>query len=108
MTGSRAPAYRRRARSERTHGFVGSGVFIAPVRYLRLVPSEQEASMGLLDRLLGRGKKAAGDLAGDSSLRREGMHQEREGMAEDRAAQHEQMAQENRERAAEERAERES
>ena len=63
--------------------------------------------MGLLDRLLGRGKKAAGDAMGDSSLRREGMHQEREGMAEDRAAQHEQMAQENRERAAEERAERE-
>ena len=64
--------------------------------------------MGLLDKLLGRGKKAAGDLTGDSSLRREGMHQEREGMAEDRAAQHEQMAQENRERAAQERAERES
>jgi uncharacterized protein YjbJ (UPF0337 family) len=64
--------------------------------------------MGLLDKLLGRGKKAAGDLTGDSSLRREGMHQEREGMAEDRAAQHEQMAQENRERAAQERTERES
>ena len=64
--------------------------------------------MGLLDKLLGRGKKAAGDLTGDSSLRREGMHQEREGNAEDRAAQHEQMAQENRERAAQERAERES
>ena len=64
--------------------------------------------MGLLDRLLGRGKKAAGDLMGDASLRREGTLQEREGMAEDRAAQHEQMAQENREQAARERAERES
>ena len=64
--------------------------------------------MGLLDRLLGRGKKAAGDLMGDSTLRREGMHQEREGMAEDRAAQHEQMAQENREQAAQERVERET
>ena len=64
--------------------------------------------MGLLDRLLGRGKKAAGDLMGDSSLRREGAHQEREGMAEDRAAQHEQMAQENREQAAQERVERET
>jgi uncharacterized protein YjbJ (UPF0337 family) len=63
--------------------------------------------MGLLDKLLGRGKKAAGDLTGDSSLRREGMHQEREGMAEGRAAQHEEMAQENREQAARERTERE-
>ena len=62
--------------------------------------------MGLLDRLLGRGKKAAGDLTGDASMRREGMHQEREGMAEERAASAEQMAQEERERAAEHRAER--
>ena len=28
--------------------------------------------MGLLDKLLGRGKKAAGDLTGDSSMKREG------------------------------------
>ena len=63
--------------------------------------------MGLLDKLLGRGKKAAGDLAGDASMRREGEHQEREGQAEDRAQKHEEMAQEQRERAAEERAERE-
>ncbi len=63
--------------------------------------------MGLLDKLLGRGKKAAGDLTGDASLRREGTHQERQGMADDRAAQHEQMAQENREQAAQERTERE-
>jgi len=62
--------------------------------------------MGFLDKLLGRGKKAAGDMMGDSSMRREGMHQEQEGMAEDRAASAEQMAQEERERAAEHRAER--
>ena len=62
--------------------------------------------MSFLDRLLGRGKKAAGDLTGDTSMRREGMHQEREGMAEDRAASAEEMAQEERERAAEHRAER--
>ena len=64
--------------------------------------------MGFLDRLLGRGKKAAGDLAGDSSMRREGMHQEAEGRAEDRAASAEDMAQEAREAAAEHRAERET
>jgi uncharacterized protein YjbJ (UPF0337 family) len=62
--------------------------------------------MGFLDKLLGRGKKAAGDMMGDSSMRREGMHQEQEGMAEDRAASAEEMAQEERQRAAEHRAER--
>ena len=41
--------------------------------------------MGFLDKLLGRGKKAAGDVTGDSSLRSEGVHQERAGDAEDRA-----------------------
>ena len=49
--------------------------------------------MGFLDRLLGRGKKAAGDLTGDSSMRREGMHQEQEGMAEERAQSAEEVAQ---------------
>ena len=63
--------------------------------------------MGLLDRLLGRSKKAAGDMLGDSTLHREGAHQEREGMAEDRATQHEEMAQEARTEAAEERTGRE-
>lgn len=62
--------------------------------------------MSLFDRLLGRGKKAAGDVVGDASLRREGMHQEQEGNAEDRAARHEDLAQEERERAAEHRIQR--
>ena len=64
--------------------------------------------MGFLDKLLGRGKKAAGDLKGDSSMRREGAAQEREANAEDRAAQHEEMAQEHREQAAEAHAERDA
>lgn len=64
--------------------------------------------MGLLDRLMGRGKKAAGDLAGDSSMRREGAAQEREGMAEDRADRYEEQAQGAREDAAANRAEREN
>ena len=64
--------------------------------------------MGWLDKLLGRGKKAAGDVTGDSSMRREGMHQEQQGMAEDRAASAEEMAQAERQRAAEHQAERES
>ena len=64
--------------------------------------------MGLLDKILGRGKKAAGDVTGDSSMRREGAAQEREGAAEDRAAQHDDMAQEQRDQAAEAHAEREN
>jgi uncharacterized protein YjbJ (UPF0337 family) len=64
--------------------------------------------MGFLDRLLGRGKKAAGDVMGDSSMRREGMAQEREANAEERAAEHEDMAQEQRQQAAEAHIEREN
>jgi uncharacterized protein YjbJ (UPF0337 family) len=64
--------------------------------------------MGLLDRLLGRGKKAAGDLTDDPKLRSEGEHQERQGIAEDQAEAYEDRAQEARETAAEERAARET
>lgn len=62
--------------------------------------------MSLLDKLMGRGKKAAGDLSGDASLRHKGMKQEQQGAAEERAGMHEEMAQEERERAAEHKAER--
>jgi uncharacterized protein YjbJ (UPF0337 family) len=64
--------------------------------------------MGLLDKILGRGKKAAGDVMGDSSMRREGAAQEREAAAEDRAAQHEEMAAEQRQQAAEAHVDREN
>jgi uncharacterized protein YjbJ (UPF0337 family) len=37
--------------------------------------------MGLLDKLTGRAKKAAGDIADDPSLRREGRQEERKGEA---------------------------
>lgn len=57
--------------------------------------------MGLLDKLLGRGKQAAGDVMGDSSMRREGLSQEREGASEDRADVLEREAQAEREQAAE-------
>jgi uncharacterized protein YjbJ (UPF0337 family) len=64
--------------------------------------------MGLLDKLLGRGKKAAGDMTGDASMRREGMQQEAQGAAEDRATQYEGMAQAEREDAAQHAAERDA
>jgi uncharacterized protein YjbJ (UPF0337 family) len=66
----------------------------------------KEDEMSWLDKLLGRGKKAAGDVTGDASMRREGMHQEQQGMAEERAASAEEVAQAERERAAEHRTER--
>jgi uncharacterized protein YjbJ (UPF0337 family) len=57
--------------------------------------------MGLMDKILGRSKKAAGDVMGDSSMRREGAAQERESAAADRAAKHEELAAEQRQQAAE-------
>jgi uncharacterized protein YjbJ (UPF0337 family) len=61
--------------------------------------------MGFLDKLLGRGKQAAGDLTGDASMRREGMHQEQSAAAEERAGEHEEQAAEARAEATEHRIE---
>jgi uncharacterized protein YjbJ (UPF0337 family) len=48
--------------------------------------------MSILDKISGRFKKAAGDLADDSSLRRQGRQEERKGEAKDElAAAHEQV-----------------
>ena len=43
-------------------------------------------AMSILDKLTGRAKKAAGDLADDASLRREGRREERKGEAKDELA----------------------
>jgi uncharacterized protein YjbJ (UPF0337 family) len=64
--------------------------------------------MSWLDRLLGRAKKATGDVTGDEKKWQEGHRQEAEGMAEDQADAAERQAQEAREQAAERRAERET
>ena len=42
--------------------------------------------MGFLDKVTGRAKKAAGDLAGDGGLKREGAQEERKGEAKDELA----------------------
>jgi uncharacterized protein YjbJ (UPF0337 family) len=42
--------------------------------------------MGIMDKLTGRAKKAAGDLADNPSLRREGRREERKGEAKDELA----------------------
>jgi uncharacterized protein YjbJ (UPF0337 family) len=42
--------------------------------------------MGILDKLTGRAKKAAGDLADDPSLRSEGRREERKGEEKEKLA----------------------
>jgi uncharacterized protein YjbJ (UPF0337 family) len=59
--------------------------------------------MGLMDKITGRGKKAAGELADDPSLKRQGTNEERKGEAKEELAD----AQERADRKAEEVAERE-
>jgi uncharacterized protein YjbJ (UPF0337 family) len=39
--------------------------------------------MGIIDKLTGRAKKAAGDIANDPGLRRQGRQEERKGKAKD-------------------------
>jgi uncharacterized protein YjbJ (UPF0337 family) len=39
--------------------------------------------MGIMDKLTGRAKKAAGDIADDPGLRRQGRQEERKGEAKD-------------------------
>ena len=40
--------------------------------------------MSIIDKITGRAKKAAGDIAGDGSLRREGAREERKGEAKEK------------------------
>jgi uncharacterized protein YjbJ (UPF0337 family) len=48
--------------------------------------------MGLLDKITGRGKKAAGELTDDPSLKREGRREERKGEAKEEQARAEERA----------------
>ena len=42
--------------------------------------------MGLMDKITGRGKKAAGDLTGDASMRSQGRREERKGEEKEKLA----------------------
>jgi uncharacterized protein YjbJ (UPF0337 family) len=42
--------------------------------------------MGILDKITGRAKKAAGDVTGDSKLRNQGRREERKGEEKDKLA----------------------
>jgi uncharacterized protein YjbJ (UPF0337 family) len=48
--------------------------------------------MSIFDKITGRAKKAAGDIADDPSLRREGRQEERKGEAKDELARTEEKA----------------
>lgn len=56
--------------------------------------------MSITDKITGRIKKAAGDLADDASLRQEGRLEERKGEAKEDAAQAQERADEKRSEAA--------
>jgi uncharacterized protein YjbJ (UPF0337 family) len=71
-------------------------------------PTERRVVVGFLDKLMGRGKKAAGDMKGDSSLQSEGAHQEMKAEAEERAEAAEEAAQKERTKAAGHEAQREA
>jgi uncharacterized protein YjbJ (UPF0337 family) len=43
------------------------------------VPDEKGSAMGIIDKITGRAKRAAGDIADDASLRRQGKREERKG-----------------------------
>lgn len=47
--------------------------------YRESVPNAKGSDMGILDKITGRAKKAAGDLTDDASLRRQGKREERKG-----------------------------
>ena len=58
--------------------------------------------MGLIDRITGKAKQAAGDVLGDASLRREGRLEERKGEAKQDLARAEERIEHERARAEEE------
>jgi uncharacterized protein YjbJ (UPF0337 family) len=50
--------------------------------------------MGLMDKITGRTKQAAGDIAGDPSLRHQGRQEERKGQEKDELARAEERVEE--------------
>jgi uncharacterized protein YjbJ (UPF0337 family) len=55
--------------------------------------------MGIMDKITGRAKKAAGDVTNDASLRQQGRKEEQKGDAKERQAHAEEKAQSEKERA---------
>ncbi len=56
----------------------------APYRRFRAAQDGYVEPMSIMDKITGRAKKAAGDLTGDGSMRREGAREERKGEAKEK------------------------
>ena len=56
--------------------------------------------MGIMDKITGRAKKAAGDITDDASLRQQGRKEEAKGDAQENAARQQEKADAEKERAA--------
>jgi len=68
----------------------GTNTFVAPERQVLPrgldrdpQPTKGQVQMGILDKITGRAKQAAGDLTDDASLRRQGKREERKGEKKD-------------------------
>jgi uncharacterized protein YjbJ (UPF0337 family) len=62
----------------------GFGAFPLAGRRVRVPGTSTQRELGkvsILDKIMGRGKKAAGDLTGDASLKAQGRREERKGEA---------------------------
>jgi len=55
--------------------------------------------MGIMDKITGRAKQAAGDITGDERLREQGLNEERKGDAKEEAAKADLRAEKEREKA---------
>src|SRR5262245_4908681 len=77
-------------------GGLTAGRFPGPAAGNRRAQSENggRATMGILDKITGKAKRAAGDVTGDPSLRREGRREERKGQAKEEISRHEERADE--------------
>jgi uncharacterized protein YjbJ (UPF0337 family) len=58
----------------------------------RAAHDDEEETVSILDKITGRAKKAAGDIADDPKLRREGRREERKGEAKQEATEAQQRA----------------
>lgn len=69
-------------------------------RVVNAVPEKKGTGMGILDKITGRAKQAAGDLTDDASLRRQGKREERKGEKKEELDRHREKADEKAEEVA--------
>jgi release factor glutamine methyltransferase len=70
----------------------GESGFDGPTPGSALPHDEEDENVSILDKITGRAKKAAGDIAGDPGLRKQGRREERKGEAKEEATEAQQRA----------------